>query len=205
MRFCPLLPVLLVPPRLLGPCSCHCHWGGGATVVVVVADSMIGMMGIFLSGCLGLWWGKSGPRMEDLGAQIHNLCYLVCYDCWYLCCQTTRHICASLLLLQGSLLVWTQLQLEEGARVLGTSLLLHFFPFSGAKVWGLSLWSLSPHVWWGCGLSQSSQGIGIVDIIHVFPPVPTPICTSIHTPSDALIGWSFRHPSVLSRGTFVRL
>lgn len=151
----------------------------GATVVVVIADSMIRMMGVLL--CLvawvsghHLWWGKSGPRMEDPGAQIHSLCYLVHYDCWYLCCQKTRHICASLLLLQGSLLVWTQLQLEEGARILGTSLLLPYL-----------LCCL--YVWWGCGLSQSSQGIGVANIIHVFPSVLTPLCILIHTPSDALI------------------
>lgn len=128
--------------------------------------------------------------MEDPGAQIHSLCYLDRYDYWYLCYQKTRHICASLLLLQGSLLVWTQLQLEREPEYWAPVCYCRSFPFLGSRSEG---WVCGPcllcclHVWWGCGLSQSSQGIGVADIIHVFPPVLTPLCTSIHTPSDALI------------------
>lgn len=61
------------------------------------------------------------------------------------------------------------------------------------------------HIWLGCGISCNSQGMASESTILVLPPVLPPLRIQIFLPADALVCESLRHPSVLSRETFVVL
>lgn len=75
MHFCSILPVLLVPLRLLGPCTATVTGVGGAPVVVVIADSMIGMMSVllfWLPGSQGTTSMVGEVRAKDGGPRCTN-------------------------------------------------------------------------------------------------------------------------------------